>query len=224
LTRRGPGERVRGQETAVVLGRDGGLPVSARIAPAVYDGPVTTLRRLAADPLVPILVLTLAVVAIGCAGPAATPSVATARPVPSPSAVASTSAPSLTPVPGGGATPVGGASIGPPGTTNVTGFGRILDALPPSFPKLPGQEAADTGAGPTSGSVVANLDVAAASATIQTALQASGWTVDAGSPVEDGSVVLEASGPNACKAEIRFTPQTGSVIMTVLYGATCPYP
>jgi hypothetical protein len=106
----------------------------------------------------------------------------------------------------------------------VTGFGRILDALPPSFPKLPGQEPADTGAGPASGSVVANLDVAAASGAIRTALTAAGWTVDAGSPLEDGSVVLEASGANACKAEIRFTPRTGSVIMTVLYGATCPYP
>ena len=207
-----------------MLGRDGGLPVFARIAPAVYDGHVTTLRRLAASPLVPVLVLTLAVVAIGCAGPAASPSAGTARPVQPPSAAAPTSEPSLTPVPGGGPTPVVGPSIGSPGTTNVTGFGPILDALPPSFPKLPGQEPADTGAGPTSGSVVANLDVGAASITIQTALNASGWTVDAGSPLEDGSVVLEASGPNACKAEIRFTPQTGSVIMTVLYGATCPYP
>jgi hypothetical protein len=206
-----------------VLGRDGGLPVSARNAPAVYDGRVTKLRRLAADPLVPILVLTLAVVAIGCAGPATTPSAASAQPVRVPSAAAPTTEPSLTPVPGGG-TPVVGASIGPPGTTNVTGFGRILDALPPSFPKLPGQEPADTGTGPTSGSVVANLDAAAASGAIQTALKAAGWTVDAGSPLEDGSVVLEASGPNACKAEIRFTPQAGSVIMTVLYGATCPYP
>jgi len=206
-----------------VLGRDGGLPVSARIAPAVYDGPVTKPRRLAADPLVPILALALAIAAIGCAGPAATPSAATPQPTRA-TAPAPTSQPSLTPVPGGQPTPAVGGSIGPPGTTNVTGFGRILDALPPSFPKLPGQEPAETGAGPTSGSVVANLDVASASATIETALRTQGWTVDAGSPLEDGSVVLEASGPNACKAEIRFTPQTGSVIMTVLYGATCPYP
>ena len=199
-------------------------PFSARNPPAQYDGRVTKLRRLAADPLVSILVLTLAVVAIGCAGPVATPSVASAGPIRSPSPAPPTSGPSLTPVPGRGSAPVVGASIGPPGTTDVTGFGKILDALPPSFPKLPGQQPADTGAGPASGSVVANLDVAAASATIQNGLQATGWTVDAGSPLEDGSVVLEASGPNACKAEIRFTPQTGSVIMTVLYGATCPYP
>jgi hypothetical protein len=55
-------------------------------------------------------------------------------------------------------------------------------------------------------------------------LTASGWTVDAGSPLEDGTVVLEAARPNACKAEIRFTPRGGSVIMSVLYGASCPYP
>ena len=51
-----------------------------------------------------------------------------------------------------------------------------------------------------------------------------GWTVDAGSPLEDGTVVLEATGaPAGCKAEIRFTPVSGSLIMEVLFGASCPF-
>ena len=181
---------------------------------------MATLRRTGFRLAALAAVLSLA---IGCAGPAATPSIASPVPTRGPTP-ASTAAPSLTPVPGGKPTPVVGATLGPPRTTDVSGFGRILDALPPSFPKLPGQEPADTGSGPASGSVALNMDIGSASVAIQTALQAQGWTVEAGTPLEDGSVVMEASRPNACKAEVRFTPQTGSVIMTVLYGATCPYP
>jgi hypothetical protein len=181
---------------------------------------VTQPRRVAARHLhVPVLVLTLALLG------ACTSSTATRAPSIVPASRAPSSGrPSLTPVPGGASTPVISPTVASPGTTEVMGFGRILDALPPSFPRLPGQEPADTGAGATSGSFAANLEAGAAGAMIEAALKATGWAVDAGSPLEDGSVVLEASRPNACKAEIRFTPQTGSVIMSVLYGATCPYP
>ena len=42
---------------------------------------------------------------------------------------------------------------------------------------------------------------------ITTHLTEAGWTVDVGSPLEDGSVVLEAQGPpDGCRAEVRFTP------------------
>ena len=182
---------------------------------------MTALRRWAADPLVPILLITLAVLAVGC-GPSAT---ATASP--HPSATGSTAArpasPSLTPVPGGPASPIVGASVGPPTTTD-TEFGTIFDALPSTFPRLPGQEPAETGAGPTSGSFAVNMTAAAASKAIQAALVAQGWSVDVGSPLEDGTIVLEATGATAgCKSEVRFTPVSGTVIMSVLYGASCPF-
>ncbi len=185
---------------------------------------MTQARRVAAPHLhVPVLVLILALFGGACTSSTATraPSIAAASRAPSP---APSGQPGLTLVPVGKSTPAASPTLAAPGTTDVAGFGRILDALPPSFPRLPGQEPADTGAGATSGSFAANLEAAAAGAMIEAALKARGWAVDAGSPLEDGSVVLEASGPNACKAEIRFTPQTGSVIMSVLYGATCPYP
>ena len=67
-------------------------------------------------------------------------------------------APSLTPVPGGPADPAVRATVGPPTTTDINEFGTIFDALPPSFPKLPGQEPAETGAGPTSGSFAVEPD------------------------------------------------------------------
>jgi hypothetical protein len=106
----------------------------------------------------------------------------------------------------------------------VAGFGVIFDALPAAFPKLAGQEPAETGDGATSGSFAVNLSPADASAAIEAALTAQGWSVDVGSPLEDGSVVLEAThAPAGCKTEVRFTPLSGTVIMSVLYGASCPF-
>ena len=169
-------------------------------------------RRSAAGFVVPIVTIALAVFAAGC-GP--TPN--TQAPARSPG-----SSIGLTPVPGGPASPVVGATIGPP-TTTETEFGTIFDALPPSFPKLLGQEPAETGAGPTSGSFAANMSVADARKIIEVSLVAQGWTVAVGSPLEDGSVVLEAKGTAGCKAEVRFTPRSGTVMMSVLYGAACPF-
>lgn len=164
------------------------------------------IRRRATNPLHPIaLAIGLALVAVGCG--TATP--ATTRPSAS--------------VPGGNASPVVGPTVGPPTTTD-TEFGTIFDALPPSFPKLPGQEPAETGAGATSGSFAVNLSAADASAALGSALAEAGWGIDVGDPLEDGSIVLEATrSPAGCKVEARFTPRSGTVIMSVLYGASCPF-
>jgi hypothetical protein len=169
-------------------------------------------RRSAAGFVVPIVTIALTVFAAGCG------------PTPSTQAPAGSlgSSTGLTPVPGGPASPVVGATIGPP-TTTETEFGTIFDALPPSFPKLLGQEPAETGAGPTSGSFAANMSVADARKIIEVSLVAQGWTVAVGSPLEDGTVVLEAKGTVGCKTEVRFTPRSGTVMMSVLYGAACPF-
>ena len=108
-------------------------------------------------------------------------------------------------------------------TTDVEGFGRILDKVPPSFPKLPDQSESEIGS-TSSGMFVSNLDPQTASQTIRDGLVAQGWTVDVGSPLEDGTVVLEATGTTkGCKAEVRFMPASGSILMLVLVGASCPY-
>lgn len=177
---------------------------------------MTAPRRWAAPSLLPILLIALVLLGAAC-NPTATS-------LPSRSATTSTAPePSLTPVPGGPSSPAGSASAGLP-TTTETDFGQIWDALPPSFPILPGQQPADPGAGPTSGSFVVNMDAPTASAAIRTALEARGWSVVVGSPLEDGTVVLEASGPReGCATEVRFTPMSGTVVMSVLYGAECPF-
>jgi hypothetical protein len=159
--------------------------------------------------------LVLAVLLTGCGPDVAVPPASRAP-------GASKASPNLTAVPGGPASAVLGPSIGPPSTTQ-TAFGTIFDRLPASFPRLPGQEPADTGEGATSGSFAVNLDARAASQAMQTALIAGGWTADVGSPLEDGSVVLEAARSNGCKAEVRFTPRSGTVLMSVLYGSKCPF-
>jgi hypothetical protein len=170
---------------------------------------VTALRRRLANPLVLVALAAL----VGACGPTTT----------GPSARPSTaSTPALTAVPGGPASPVVGATAGPP-TTTETEFGTIYDALPASFPKLPGQEPAETGDGPTSGSFALRMDSTAASKALRTALVAAGWTADVGSPLEDGTVILEAARQKGCKAEVRFTPRSGTVLMSVLYGAACPF-
>jgi hypothetical protein len=168
-------------------------------------------RRPAAGFFVPILAISIAIVA-GCGQ-----ATSTSRPAGSPAR----SAPALTAVPGGLASPV--ASVGPPTTTD-TEFGTIFDSLPPSFPKLLGQEPAETGSGPTSGSFVAKMSVGDARKIIEVSLIGQGWTVEVGSPLEDGTVVLEATGgPAGCKTEVRLTPTSGTVLMSVLYGAACPF-
>jgi hypothetical protein len=206
-TRRGPGERVRGHETAVVLGRDGGLSSSGG-ASRRYDGQVTSPRR--SGPLVLALLLVLA----GC-GSSIPPSPAPSRqPAPTPS---------LTPVPGGaGATPTPTAVP----TSQAEGFGTIWDALPRSWPRLPGQSQSEVGTDASEGLVVKG-DTAALARRLRDALEQQGWTVDVGTPLEDGSIVLEATGAAAgCKAEARFSaPEPGDDIVSLLvyYGASCPF-
>jgi hypothetical protein len=139
---------------------------------------------------------------------------------PSPTAVRSPSVagPSLTPVPGGTSSP---APTVP--TTTDTDWGRIWDAVPGSFPRL--STSTVNVPEPVSAEFVGLVgDPKTASATIGRELAAQGWAVDIGSPLEDGTVVLDATGRTAgCKTQIRFTRLGGSVIMSVLYGAACPF-
>ena len=210
-----------------MLGRDGGLLMSGRLHWLLprrrrrdYHASVTVLRRPAASLLVAVIATLIAL--IGACSPAApTAPVSTAS---APASSANTTEPSLTPVPGGPGGPARSAvaSHAPRTTTDVEGFGTIADSLPPSFPKLPDQTESEV-ASPASGLFVSNLAPGAASKVIAAALRAQGWTVDVGSPLEDGAVVLEATGaPTGCKTEVRFTPASGSILMSVLYGAACP--
>ena len=176
---------------------------------------MTELRRWAADP--PVLILAIALVLLTAACGPTTQSPASLAP-------SATPAPSLTPVPGGSS--VAPASQVTMTQTNTdTEVGRIWDALPPSFPRIAGAVPIETGTGPTSGTFAVGTDTASAVAAIRTGLAGLGYNVDVGSPLEDGSVVLDAGGGEdpECRIEVRFTPLSGTVTMAVLYGAACPF-
>jgi hypothetical protein len=178
---------------------------------------VTELHRWAAHPPVPVLAIALALMVVAC-GPAAP------TPRPATSSTPSSVAPSLTPVPGGST-----AAASPAASTSQsdtqTEVGRIWDSLPPSFPKIAGAVPIETGSGPTSGTFALGTTLAAAVASIRAGLTGLGYNVDVGSPLEDGTVVLDAGGGEdpECRIEVRFTPLSGTISMAVLYGAACPF-
>jgi hypothetical protein len=156
----------------------------------------------------------IASLAVACASPTVSPS-------PSPT---TPPAPSLTAVPGGSsasAEPAPSVSQ----TNTDTEVGRIWDSLPPSFPRISGAEPIETGTGPTSGTFAVGTSREDAVATIRVGLAALGYNVDVGSPLEDGSVVLDAGGGEdpECRIEVRFTPLSGTITMAVLYGSACPF-
>jgi hypothetical protein len=163
--------------------------------------------------VLPALVL-IASLAVACAAPTVSPS-------PSPTA---TPAPSPTPVPGSPSTSAEPEpSVSQTNTDTVVG--RIWDSLPPSFPRISGATPIETGAGPTSGTFAVGSSVDDAVATIRAGLVGLGYNVDIGSPLDDGTVVLDAGGGEdpECRIEVRFTPLSGTVTMAVLYGSACPF-
>jgi hypothetical protein len=148
----------------------------------------------------------------------------TAQPVATPSPTTAPPSPALTPVPGGSnpASPVAGTSLP---TQTDTEWGRIWDALPASFPLPPDATPTETGEGPASAVLDVSMPARQTAMTMQSALTGAGFTFDAmNGPAEDGSFTLEAVGPNpACKAQIRATPLGDSTVLTILYGAGCPF-
>ena len=147
---------------------------------------------------------------------------ATVSPSPVRTSSPSAAAPSLTPVPGAPSpTP---ATTPPP--TSKPEFGPIWDGLPPSWPALPGQSQSEVGTD-ASDQLITHGKPATLARDLGAALAAAGWSVDVGSPLEDGSVVLDATGsPTGCRAQARFTPNEPDgdpVIVQVYYGAGCPF-
>jgi hypothetical protein len=55
-------------------------------------------------------------------------------------------------------------------------------------------------------------------------LDSEGYSTDQSGPLEDGSVVLDSTGTwEGCRVQTTVTPQSGTTLMTILYGADCPF-
>jgi hypothetical protein len=132
--------------------------------------------------------------------------------------------PSLTPVPGGStvATP---PPAGQPPTQTDAEWGRIWDALPPSFPLPPDAVPTDTREGPVSATLAVGMSVEQASDFMVAGLTKRGSRIDRrADPSEDGSVVIDALGPApACEIQVRLAPLSGTTSMVVMFGAGCPF-
>jgi len=109
-------------------------------------------------------------------------------------------------------------------TQTDTAWGRIWDDVPDSFPEASGAEpATDTGQGPASEQLVVTAAAADVADGYVTALHAAGWTVNKDGPLEDGSLVINATNAGGCKAQVTVHALGDASLIAVLYGASCPF-
>ena len=141
----------------------------------------------------------------------------------SPSPAGASATPDLTPVPGGSTAASPG--LASPPTQSDTAWGRIWDALPPSFPLPPDAVPTETREGPASASLAVGAAPQSTASFMQSALTAAGFSIESvEGPSEDGSVTISAVGADpACLAQVRVVPLSGTTNVVVLYGAGCPF-
>jgi hypothetical protein len=157
----------------------------------------------------------LSIVAAGCNALNATPSG---------SSSAATAVPTETAL---SSEPVASAespAVSQPAVTKTnTDWGRIWDALPPSFPVYPGATASTEIGEPASGQFVVPTDVATATTWTKSALDATGLRTTVSGPLEDGSMTLDSTGAGGCAAKTTIARIGSVTTVTVLYGASCPF-
>jgi hypothetical protein len=164
------------------------------------------------------ILVAVSIAVAGCAS-TSTPSPsqsAAAAATPSPSATVATELESepIDETPGPGSSGI---------TQTDTEWGRIWDALPRSFPVYPGaEETTDIGA-PATEQFVVPANVTTATTWMKNALDATGLRTTVSTPLEDGSRTLDSVGPNGCAVRTTIAPTGGVTLMTILYGAKCPY-
>ncbi|MFH1474674.1 MAG: hypothetical protein ABIG85_02330 [Chloroflexota bacterium] len=162
--------------------------------------------------------LALAVAACGGPGTTAQP---TAAATPTPTLTGTPQAP--TDVPGGG----GHTPAPTPGTFELA-WGTAWDALPPGFPVPAAAAPADPGDPAdrqVSGAFVVDGAPDEVAKVMQNRLGAAGYGTEALSgPFEDGSLVIDSVGLDpACRVQTRVRPLGGTTMITVLFGAACPW-
>jgi hypothetical protein len=157
----------------------------------------------------------VAVLAIAGCGPADTS--------PAPQTPGATGSPRTAPPPSP-ASPSPAPVVSPPSQTE-TEWGAIWDELPPEFPLPPGVAPAELRGEPASGVFTVPVPPGQAATYMQAALEGAGYSTRAMSgPYEDGSIVIDSVGSTPeCMIQTTLAPLGGSTVLTVLFGAGCPF-
>lgn len=183
--------------------------------PTTSRPPQSRSPRLVAGLALGLVLLLVAACNAGAAPTSPSATDGAARPTgapPSPTASPSATGPDLSPAP-------------TPATQTDTAWGRIWDGLPAGFPTWPGATPTQTGAGAASAVLDAGSGTPSDIVTFyQSGLEGAGYsTVSKTGPREDGSWELDATGAASCKVQVTAAPLGTSVIITILYGAGCPF-
>jgi hypothetical protein len=180
-----------------------------------------------------ILVWATALMIAGCGGGSGASGIAD----PLPSAVEATPDLSLTPddsspdrltpdpVP---VTDTPAATEAPTTSQTDTDWGRIWDDLPAGFPVYPTAVRSEEAGGGEPVSATFTIpgaeEVADVVGWMQSELELATYSTFALSgPLEDGGYVIDSVGDGDCRIETRIAPTGGVTIVTVRYGADCPF-
>jgi hypothetical protein len=136
------------------------------------------------------------------------------------SVASATPTPAETPVT---ASPAASEQAVPSMTQTDTEWGRIWDAIPRAFPVYPGATVTTEIGAPASAQFVVPASVATATTWMKSALDATGLRTTVSGPLEDGSMTLDSVGPNGCAAQTTIARTGGVTLLTILYGARCPF-
>jgi hypothetical protein len=107
-----------------------------------------------------------------------------------------------------------------------TAWFRIWDAVPDSFPEPVDAAIADPQTGPVSGAwTVPVTDVSAPELAgfYRDAIDELGWAPIVDGPLEDGSYTVYSSNGYGCETLTTILPRGDESLVTVLFGAGCPF-
>jgi hypothetical protein len=128
-----------------------------------------------------------------------------------------------------GAATDGPTATDPPTTTQTdTEWGLIWDDVPAGFPVYPGAVRSEEAGGGEPVSATFTIPGAEAVADVVPWMQAelelaTYSTVALSGPLEDGGYVIDSVGDGDCRIETRIAPAGGVTIVTVRFGAECPF-
>ena len=112
-----------------------------------------------------------------------------------------------------------------PGQSETAWF-RIWNALPDSFPEPVDAAVADAPGGPVSGAWTVPVTAVSApelAGFYRDAVDELGWAPIVDGPLEDGSYTVYSSSGYGCETLTTILPRGDESLVTILYGAGCPF-